>query len=179
MIYLNFGVSDFDRHCLNPCLPEETYNDLFHSKENIIEIPEEGKLPVFGPIVKEVRSGQQFLECCFEKLFDEYNELSKIDPEQDILLDRPAVIIRRPRKTAWDDNDIDLILMWIKERSEWIVIWRRTWTEGSYCDDEFFSGPFALDEMCANKILQAYGLPKGIDVNRIDPETKMVVKFSF
>ncbi len=174
MIEINFGKSEWILH--RPDSPSN-YPD------NIVRIPQEGELPQFGTVVKDERP--QALSTSWTAYsppynygpkgyeFTDYNEIMKLEPHQDDTQGYSSVVISRPRPKI-TDNDIELLMLWIEERKEWIVIWHRTWMESAFLDDECFDGPFSLDEMCASKILQAYGIPEGRfkldEVRRIDPE---------
>ncbi|KPJ55352.1 hypothetical protein AMJ47_00570 [Parcubacteria bacterium DG_72] len=191
MIEINFGASEW-------MLKRFDYSPTKYP-DNIIVVPEKGEiirtpkgkelpleaaeLPRFGPIVKDERpqalstswaagsppynygpNGYKFLE---------YDEVMKLEPTQANTQGYPSVIISRPRpdRTRYD---IEVLMLWINKRNDWIVIWHRTWEESAFSDDECFDGPFALNEACANKILQAYGISKGKftlnEVREMNPE---------
>jgi hypothetical protein len=192
MIEINFGKSEWVLH-------RPPYDSLNNYPDNIIRIPEigeiirtpegrelplsAGELPIFGPIVSDRRpqalstSGTAYSPPYnygprgYE--FPEYDEIMKLKPHQDNTQGYPSVIISRPRPKM-TDNDIELLILWIEKRKEWVVIWHRTWDEGHFLDDECFDGPFSLNEMCTGKILQAYGIPEGKftldEVRRMSPE---------
>jgi len=150
MTKINFGISAYERHKSN--VSSDTYP--FEAQENTIEISEQGNLSVIGP----------------EEIPYDYQGFEKIKPE---LLTNGKVEIKRGEE--FGNFEIrEIKLSWIEPRQEWIAIFHRSWIETGYLEDEFYTGPFALDEMCANKILRAYGITEGKfsldEVRRMCPE---------
>jgi hypothetical protein len=71
---------------------------------------------------------------------------------------RPVVRLEYSAEGGWENRGC--ILLWVEERGEWIAILSGSWVEMVY-EDESHSGPYALDETAARKILEAYGIPEG------------------
>lgn len=62
-----------------------------------------------------------------------------------------------PAEAQFSNASCEIMLHWIKERSEWVAIIHGAWNECGHTD-EMFSGPFMLDEACLRKILRAYSV---------------------
>ncbi|NQU77390.1 hypothetical protein HQ544_01700 [Candidatus Falkowbacteria bacterium] len=78
----------------------------------------------------------------------------------------PAVELRLKRV-----EDLEYIfLIWISGRKEWVAVYHRSfWPEGSHGADASEEGPFALDQYCRQRLIQAFGLtPKCVDLNAVE-----------
>ena len=128
MIEINFGKSDFTRYRPNG--------------ENIVLIPEKGHINS----IALVRLGG-----------DEYDKVMNTQAKQGKIKGYPAVLIQKPREEPWVHN-YELFLLWIGERNEWVAIWYSEWCESGGKYDEFYTGPYAINDDCCRKILQAFGL---------------------
>lgn len=116
---------------------EQNQRDSENYSDTIIKIPSEGRLPDFN----------------FEQI-NNYNQVMECESKKDGMVVR----INKPRAGMYD-HDYEAILLWIEERVEWVLIWHETWTEGgAMWDDDSYSGPFAINELCASKILEAYDI---------------------
>ncbi|OGH24956.1 MAG: hypothetical protein A3B47_02555 [Candidatus Levybacteria bacterium RIFCSPLOWO2_01_FULL_39_24] len=146
IIEINFGKSDWVR----------SRPDTSSYGDNIIQISENATFSTLPPWVTK-----------------EYDSLMRLPAQETAVLGHSAISIKRERLAVMNE-DYELIFIWVKNRNEWAVISHRTWIEGSYLNDESFDGPFALDEMCANKILEAYAAPNQKftldEVRRMSPE---------
>jgi len=140
-IEINFGISEWSRH--HPGAPWE---------ERIKRIPLCEKLPniEYRAPDKEAKPRKSFVA--------NYQNVRK---NQYRLL--PAVIIDimpRPPASIFD-TALDLCLIWIEERNEWVAFEHRAWEESFRQDDESENGPYALDSYCTGKLLEAYHIPTG------------------
>ncbi len=68
----------------------------------------------------------------------------------------PCVTI--PLKTTGESSE-NLLMLWVKERQEWIAIYHTRWNETNFYYDDHYEGPFTLDGFCKRNILWAYGIP--------------------
>ena len=68
----------------------------------------------------------------------------------------------------------EAILVWIRERKEWVAISHRSWRESPSDIGHSYDGPYALDETCARKLMEAYGVPLETvaltEARRLSPE---------
>lgn len=70
---------------------------------------------------------------------------------------RPAIraeVSNNMPSEGWERNG--LLLIWVEERGEWVVITYREWAEGGGMTDRSYSGPFAPNNDCLLLILKAY-----------------------
>ena len=155
--------------------------ELNFGKDNIIQIPKKGALPQFGHFVKakyKYPSAGSTLHWTdyynpsdnYGFSFKEYIELSEIKPYKHDFKGYPAVSVSRRQSPEY----INLHMLWISERSEvgnrsiadscrigeWITIVHRKREVSASTYKESYFGPFALDEMCSGKILEAYQIRK-------------------
>ena len=145
MVILDFGPSPYAEN--SPCVSWEQMRDY-----GKIDIPNQGLLtPIndeeYRNQVKDARVG-----------------ISHPSVE-------PQIIYLHLKGSGCPD---ELLLVWIKERKEWIGIEHSEWLESSaWGGDESYKGPHALDEKYARKILEAYGIPEEIlspkNILRIEP----------
>lgn len=174
MIEINFGASAYTQWA--PGVPKE---------ENIVRIPEEEELPQIGPEVKVGDTYGQVMKYttwadpqldwargAFQILG--YSEFLASNSVKETIQGFSAVTLTRSAE-SWQGPINTAMLLWIKSRQEWIAIHKREWCEGAGgLFDERYLGPFALDEMCSRKILQAYGVPEGKftleEIRRMSPE---------
>ncbi len=159
MIELNFGKSKWKNRWI--------YTRREGIRDNIIQIPEKGELPLFGQFVREKYLSPglvlHWMDCYHSSynyglMFREYAELAEIKPYKDNIKGYPSVSVSRSRPNC-TETDINLHMLWISERDEWIVIVHRKWEESPFRDDERYEhyfGPFTPDDMCADKIAEAY-----------------------
>ena len=61
------------------------------------------------------------------------------------------------------DRTETVIMPWISHRREWVVLHHSSWLETCH-KDESYAGPYALDNYCAQKLMEAYSLQKTLDV---------------
>lgn len=78
-------------------------------------------------------------------------------PTIESILGRPAVVMNEPG-TTFINEELYLLILWIEERREWILIIKQTWTEGGGLDDENYSSPYSLPDRGSTKILEAYNI---------------------
>lgn len=152
VIEINFGASPYVKNA-----PGVPYS------ENIVRIPKIGRLPTIGgkievPAheasdfttwinVQENWSGGGFQ-------IDDYSESAQSVPQITAVNDLPAVRYRIPTKGIHE-----IMALWVEARNEWVAIYRNEWFESiEGGNDELYLGPFALDEIVSQKILQAYNL---------------------
>lgn len=168
IIEINFGASSYVRNA-----PGVPYS------ESIIRIPETGRLPTIGEKIKIpageasdfttwINIQENWVGGAFE--IDNYPESVRAVPQITAVNDLPAVRYRIPTKGIHE-----IIALWVEARNEWVAIYRNEWFEGmEEGNDELYLGPFALDEIVSQKILQAYNLTPGIlsleNVRRTKPE---------
>ena len=70
---------------------------------------------------------------------------------------------------AKQDSDWQVMqLRWVEERGEWIAIAYKHESWGFDDEEEFYRGPFTLDDYCADRIKQVYNIPnERLDTSRI------------
>ena len=155
-IELNFGKPEFAKKCPGPDYPG-CVADL------IVWIPEEGVLPRFGVSGVQLSPGYAggisppYIYGPDGYEFEEYGAIKVALQKRSSTLDRPSVIVG-PVPTSGTYAEVELVLLWIRERGEWVALWHRNWLENVWGTDDSYDGPFEIDTMCANKILQAYGI---------------------
>lgn len=157
IIEINFGASPYVKNA-----PGVPYS------ENIIRIPKTGRLPTIGGKI-EVPAGEAGDLTTWVNLqeswirggviqIDNYSESVRAVPQRTAVNDLPAVKYRIPTKGIHE-----IIALWIGVRDEWVAIYRNEWFEGMEGgNDELYLGPFALDAIVSQKILQAYNLTPGV-----------------
>jgi hypothetical protein len=116
----------------------------------IIAILEKEALPVkkIDPEIVSIKPKKELLPSSFASWDKEYSRL------------RPAVRV----EGSWDDFRTwskGILLLWIEERTEWVMIYYNKWIEDVFVDENF-CGPFALDDICLRKLLYAYAVPETI-----------------
>jgi len=132
----------------------------FLYKENIITIPQFGELPNID--------------------IAGYNKSSQSEPRVTEVKGLPAVLFAIPPKRM-GTGAREIFLVWIKERKEWVAIYKDEWLESmKWGTDEYYGGPFALDNLGSQKILQAYEIPAELMpleiVRKTSPETLISLK---
>ena len=165
MIEINFGASDYVMYA--PGIPY---------KDNITKIPEEGALPRIGSEIKIPRDQtrkyttwinleENWAGGSFGILH--YAAIVESQPETTLVQGLPAVSLVADRRKVSEHEEI--MLLWIEARREWIAIYKNRWYEGEEGGhDELYLGPFALDDICSRKLLQAYGVHKDdFDINEV------------
>lgn len=161
MIEINFGPSDYTRYAPGVSM-----------EDNVVKVPEEGELPQIGPEVKVGDTYGQVMRYTTwpDPQLDWAREAFQILGYSELLSSNPvketiqgfSVVTLVGSAESWQGPINKIMLLWIESRQEWIAIHKREWCEGAGgLWDERYLGPFALDEMCSQKILQAYGLPQG------------------
>ncbi len=89
-------------------------------------------------------------------------ELPSIDEDQTykaLILGKPSLSEGLIRLQHCDrDEENELAIQWVSQRGGWVMHRCRSWCEGAGLWDNSHSGPYAVNETCAGKILEAYGL---------------------
>lgn len=138
MVTIKFERSHWEQHRVN--LGAE-------HPDPVIAIPETGKLmpyPDDTTIFESAVLQREYLPSSFAYWEKEHAHL------------RPAIRgqVDRTPGGMWQRNE--LLLVWIEERGEWVVITYRAWMEGAAMEDHSYSGPFAPNDACLPLILKAY-----------------------
>ncbi len=82
----------------------------------------------------------------------------------------PAVELTKP--SPMTDGVTDMLLMWIKEKNEWLAFQHdHHYTTEPFWDDFFFTGPFKLSAYHKDVLKQAYGVNGSFngDVSALPP----------
>lgn len=131
-VELNFGTSPYVRNA-----PGESY------KEEIIKIPIQGRLPILADLI----TGGSFHIRDFDKRIEAVPKLTT-------RIELPAVSVCIPTKGIHE-----LLFLWINERCEWVNLYYNEWCESMEGGNDFvYYGPFGVDKIGSQQILQAYGL---------------------
>lgn len=136
-IEINFGNSQWEMNRFDYS-PEEY-------PESIIYVPQRSVLKPIQLKGKEIEI---------------YNNITKLSPEKNTTDGRPSVKIMLAQGLF--ERDYEIILLWIEERDEWVLIWHECWIEGGFMwTDDSYSGPYAIDRFCRDKIFEAYQVSIG------------------
>jgi len=161
MARLNFGISAFTRRFLKP--------NLQIGRQ--IEVPESGELPCVSSIGIKYRNPDQANP-------RKYNFFNYTDPRESKYTTLSAVNFDIIRSLSFDGLGVrseDILLIWIKERQEWVAIKHKQWPDKSLSmnpyTNESEEGPYSLDDYCKNIIRNVYGisLDHPEDPSKIEP----------
>lgn len=152
IIELNFGKSEYVTY--------GPISDLYTEPDMSIQIPTEGTLESLSH---------------YEKDFLDFGEAEvkvySLTPKESL---ESFVTLEFPLNHDEFDFDHKAILLWVNKREEWVVLIYRRWLESGARKDEYYAGPYELNDYCQRKILQAYRIPEIVIAPRavvsIDPE---------
>lgn len=152
MIKINFGVSLHSKY--SPGVPYE---------ERIVNIPDNCKLKFIKPYKKPKNPQPSRFR------LKNYNNVRK-----DEFTELPAVSLKL-RGDSWDK--IELILVYLEQRNDWVAFIHHIWVETSFRPDEFELGPYQLDRFCKSMILKAYGMNfENLDLQIMDKDFKNLIR---
>lgn len=157
---LNFGKSIYIREYLGSGLPPQ-------ESDMIVKIPHEEPIEEIPSYTKS-----SYLE---PKRAPVEVFLSK-SQGSDHLLAQVRFPLKRDNFDYKFDYKNDMVMHWIPQRREWIVLTHHMWQEDACNKDESWGGPFQLDEYCEGKVLEGFGviprLERGKrDWKHVDPTT--------
>jgi len=129
------------------------------------------KIPRLGELLKISKEGDWYQ--------GNYEESIHSEPHLTQIEIFPAVEFRIPSEIKEA-----IALVWIKDRGEknkwgggggeWVAIYKMELPIGPESKEEFYLGPFALDELCRRKILETYQISEGTipleEVDKTDPK---------
>ena len=159
MVKINFGVSEFTKHFLKM--------RLWVGRQ--MDIHESGELPCITEI--KYRNPDQANP-------QKYNFLNYTDVRESRYYTIPAVNFNIISSLSFNGVGVrseDVVLIWIKERQEWIAVRHYKWPDTSLSmyphTNESEKGPYSLDDYCKDMICKAYeiDLNKSEDPSKIEP----------
>lgn len=138
ILELNFGISSCSRHAPG-----------YQLEERIMGIPLIGVLQNISDFEIQYLDPKD----CEPRRF---NLSNYSDVRGDKYTHLPAVSFPLAKEFTLDH---EIYLVWVDQRKEWVAFNHSEWLGSCNYPDELESGPYALDDICKTKLLEAYKVP--------------------
>jgi len=135
-----------------------------------VNVPDTGELPAFSVEVDEADLQKSSLELTtpsrLHGILRFLGLLTKPDCEVKRAIfntpeERTGVVVRLPDLPwikKYEDDIPSILILWIQERGEWIVVMHRQFTIPGQGPGFSYRGPFGLNSLCKAALARAHGL---------------------